>query len=61
MKKKKIFTVTFIPSKTNIEMRLELLESSEQLAIDLSIDEAKEFADSILAATQYADLPENKE
>lgn len=60
MKKSKISTVTFIPNKTNIEMRLEL-ESSEQFAIDLSIDEAKEFVDSILAATQYADLPENKE
>lgn len=60
MKKREISKVTFIPSKTNVEMQLEFTDT-DSVAIDLSISDAKELAENILLATQYADLPENKE
>lgn len=60
MKKREISKVTFIPSKTNVEMQLEFTDT-DSVAIDLSISAAKELAENILLATQYADLPENKE
>lgn len=52
--------VFYTPSKTSVRIKL-ILNDESSVNLELSMSDAKDFADGILKATQFAELPENKE